>query len=263
MSVTKQLLELFRVDKQLRGLRNRLDTAEAFLAQQSAQLATLEAQRQQLESEFKHLKATASNDEGEAARIGKKSDTLREQMNGARNSKEYNAFLSELNTFKNERSAIETRVLESMSRLDEIKNRLEAINAQHAERVKIVATAKTERDARHGEIKDRLDELAAKRAELVQGIPTTVRAEFENLVKARGDEAMVAVEIIDKRAHECSCSACMMAIPVEAVNGLLSGKLTKCPSCRCFLFMEADVWENTEAPKTTRKKKSSKEAASL
>jgi predicted nucleic acid-binding Zn-ribbon protein len=262
MTVTKQLLELFRVDKQLRGLRNRLDTAERFLSQQSQLLTGLDAQKKQLESESKLLKATHANEEGEAARLEKKLTALREQMNTAKNSKEYNAILAELNTFKTEKSGIETRVLEGMARVDEIKGKLEAISAQHAERTKIVQGAKADRDARHAEIKERLEELTAQRSTLVQAIPTGIKTEFENLVKTRGDEAMVAVEIIDKRAHECSCSACMMAIPVEAVNGLLTGKLTKCPSCRCFLYMETETWENSEAG-AKPKKKSKKEAASL
>ena len=266
MSVTQQLLELFRVDKQLRGLRNRLDAAEAFFNQQSKLLETLEAQRQQFEAEAKHLKATVANEEGDGARIEKKVETLREQMNSAKNSKEYNAFLSELNNFKTEKSGAETRALDSMGKLDETKAKLDSFAAQHAERTKIVATAKADRDARHTEIKQRLDELTSQRTQLIQGIPTGIRSEFENLVKTRGDEAMVAVEILDKRANECSCSACMMAIPLEAVNGLRTDKLTRCPSCRCFLYIDFQEWESTEsAPNKTRKKttKTKKEAASL
>ena len=53
MSVTQQLLDLFRVDKQLRGLRNRLDQAERFLSQQSTLLKTLDTNKQQLEEEAK------------------------------------------------------------------------------------------------------------------------------------------------------------------------------------------------------------------
>ena len=263
MSVTQQLLDLFRVDKQLRGLRNRLDQAERFLSQQSTLLKTLDTNKQQLEEEAKKLKATLANEEGEAARLEKKMGTIREQMNSAKNSKEYNAFLTELGNFKTEKSGIETRVLEGMSKLDEMKGKLEGISAQHAERAKIVAGAKTERDARHAEIKDRLDELTKQRAGLVEKIPTTIRAEFENLVTTRGDEAMVHVEIISKRSHECSCSACMMAIPVEAVSGLLTGKLTRCPSCRCFLYMENETWENGGDEAAKPKRKSKKEKASL
>lgn len=267
MSVTQQLLELFRVDKQLRGLRNRLDAAEGFLAQQSKLLETLETQKQQFDSEAKLLKATMANEEGESTRIEKKLDTLREQMNAAKNSKEYNAFLSELNNFKTEKSGAETRALEGMGKLDEIKAKLETFSALHAERTKIVATAKTDRDARHAEIKERLEELTSQRSQLIQAIPTSIRAEFENLVKTRGDEAMVAVEILDKRANECSCSACMMAIPLEAVNGLRTDKLTRCPSCRCFLYIDMQAWESSEsAPTKTRKKstpKSKKEPANL
>lgn len=259
MSVSQQLLELFRVDKQLRGLRNRLDAAERFYAQQSKLLSDLEAQKKDLESESKKLRAQAADDEGEANRVETKLTALREQMNSAQNSKEYNAFLTELNTFKQEKSAIETRALEVMQKTEELAGKLEKIKAEHAERAKIAGQAKSDRDARHGEIKDRLAELSAQREKLAAAVPNAVRLDFEQLVKTRGDEAMAPVEIIDRRSHDCSCSACQMAIPVEAVSGLLTGKLTRCPSCRCFLFIEQEAWDAKPASNGRKKK----QAASL
>lgn len=258
MSVSQQLLELFRVDKQLRGLRNRLDAAEHFLSQQSRQLDELDASKRDLEQQLKGLKASLSNEEGEAARVEKKLASVREQMNSAKNSKEYNAFLAELNNYKQEKGEYETHALEAMSKTEQLAAQLQTVAAQHAERAKIAAQAKAERDARHAEIKDRLSELAAQRDSLASNIPAATRLEFEQLIKARGDEAMAHAEVIDRRSHECSCSACMMAIPVEAVNALLSGKLTKCPSCRCFLYMEQSVWTESEGSDKKAPRKNAK-----
>lgn len=262
MNVTAQLLELFRVDKELRGLTSRLDQAERFLSEQQSLLGDLSKTKGSVEHQIKALKASVSNEEGEVARLDERVNTVREQMNQARNSKEYNAFLAELNNFKLEKSAAETRVLEAMNKIEELSAKLEGMSTQHAERNKITQGAQTQRDAGLAEIKDKLDQLKAKREELASAVPVTVRSEFEQVVRLRGDEAMAGVEIIDRRAYEASCSACMMAIPVEALSGLMSGKLTKCPSCRCFLFLEEGAMDKAADKPTKRKTKGKKQAAS-
>jgi uncharacterized protein len=238
MSVTKQLLELFRVDKQLRGLKGRLDQAEKFLNQQQLLLSELDKQKTTLETQLKQLRVQIAGDEGEAARIEAKVAALREQMNGARTAKEYSAFQNELNAFKEQKSQIETRVLESMGKADECAKQVDAIKGGHGDRVKIVANAQADRDKKAEEIKDRVAELTAQREQVAQKISARERAEFELLIKLRGDEAMAPVEIIDRKNHEYSCSACMMAVPVEAVSALLGGKLTHCPNCRSILYTE-------------------------
>ena len=145
MSVTKQLLDLFRVDKQLRGLRSRLDGAERFLTQQSTLLADMDKQKSTLETQVKHLRAVIANEEGEAARIEARTTSLREQMNSAKTAKEYNAFLTELNTLKEQKTAADEKVLESMAKVEENEKKLAEITGQHSERSKIAGTAKTDR----------------------------------------------------------------------------------------------------------------------
>lgn len=262
MSVTKHLLDLFRVDKQLRGLRQRLEAAERFLSQQSAQLAELERLKADLTGQVRQLRAAAANDEGEAQRLDAKMTQIREQMNQTKTAKEYQALVTELNTFKTQKGEFEERAIESMERINAAEARLKEIDEQHGERTRIVAKARADRDEREAEIKDRVAELTAQRAELTKAIPAANLAEFEHLVRTRGDEAMAHIEMIDRRAHEGSCSACMMAIPVEALSALMTGKLTRCPSCRCFLYIEESIMAaGDEAPRKRKTKAKKEEAA--
>ena len=50
MSLTDNLLNLFRVDAQARGLRSRLETAQRYLAAQTRQVQEIEQLRDELES---------------------------------------------------------------------------------------------------------------------------------------------------------------------------------------------------------------------
>jgi len=259
MSVTKQLVELFRVDKQLRGLKSRLEAAERFHNQQSTQLGDLDKQKAALEAQHKHFKVTIATEDGEAARLDARIAVIREQMNTAKTAKEYNAFLTELNNYKTEKQAAEDREIEAMQKAEGVEKQLGAIKTQHDERGKIVVSAKSDRDQKESDIKDRVAELAAQREQLAAGIPKAELRAFERLVEMRGDEAMAPVEVLDRRAHEYSCSACMMTVTVETANSLISGKLVNCPSCSCILYIEEATL--AAATKPVKKKGKEKEVA--
>ena len=238
MTVTPKLLELFRADKQVRGLRSRFDAAEKFHATQQAQLDQLSKRAATMAAEAKALRAAWKTDEGEAKRIDARVEHLREQMNSASTAKEYAAFQAELTTLKEQKSLAEDKVLEAMTRAEAIEQELQQITAQQEERKKIVAGARSERDGRAAEIKDRLDELTAQRKALAAQVPADVLRQFEELVRIRGDEAMAPVEVVDRRSYEYSCASCMMTLPMETVNSIVRGHLTRCVNCQCLLYTE-------------------------
>src|SRR5689334_17197258 len=111
MTVTMQLLMLFRVDKQLRGLRSRLEAAERFLEQQQGLLREIDEKKKTVGAQLRQLRAAIANDEGEAALLDGKVNAVREQMNSLKTAKEYNAALTELNTFKEKKTKHEETAL--------------------------------------------------------------------------------------------------------------------------------------------------------
>jgi uncharacterized protein len=248
MTVTMQLLMLFRVDKQLRGLRSRLEGAERFLEQQKGLLRDIDEKKKSTGTQLKTLRASIANDEGEAARLEEKVTLVREQMNSLKTAKEYNAALTELNTFKEKKTKHEETALESMSKVDSLDAQFAELKKQHDERSKIVAGAEADRVAKAAEIKDRLDELTDQRKALADSIPPGDVKTLDSLIKLRGDDAMAPVEILDRRNHEYSCSACMMALPVETVSSMLSGRLTRCVSCHSIIYTEEELLAAAKPP---------------
>lgn len=238
MTVTAQLLDLFRVDQQLRGLRTRLDAAERFLKEQTRLLQDVQARSLTLESQIKQYRAAAANAEGEANRLDQKIAALREQMNAAKTAKEYNAFLSELGNYKDEKASHEEQALAAMAKADELEKQLAELKAEASQRQGQVGVAENERAAREAEIKDRLQELTAKRSELAAGIPKDALKQLEDLIRIKGDEAMAQVEVIDRRNYEYSCAACYMTVPIEILNSIVAGRLTRCVSCGSILYTE-------------------------
>jgi predicted nucleic acid-binding Zn-ribbon protein len=257
MSVTEKLLRVFRADQQLGGLQSRLRAAEKFLDEQNRLLAQIQAKRNAVNAQVKQSQAIASDHEGEMARFDVKIETLREQMNNAKTNKEYKAFLTEMNTFKAEKSNAETAALEQMGKLDELKKQLAEFDGQTAEREKVQKVAADEREKREAEIKDRLNQLQKERDALVKDVPADVMAMYLDLTRRLGEDAMAAVQELDRRRHEYSCGACQMAIPVETVSSLIRGSAAtsppvRCVSCGCLLYIEKEVAERLQPGQAKR-----------
>lgn len=248
MSVTAQLLKVFRVEQQLRGLKARLHAAERFLAEQEKQLAAITAQHSKLQAEHKTLRATIAGEETETSSIDARSAKLRDQMANSKTNKEYSAFLAELNSLKAKKEEIEKAEMGQMERVEAIKKQADELAATMGERQAIVTKAKKDVADRAAEIKDRVEELTKQRGELAKDVPADALRLLADATTLHSDEAMSVVEVIDRRNHEWSCSNCQMTLPVELVNAISMHRLTKCNTCKCILFTEEDV-VSKKAPK--------------
>lgn len=243
MSVTNQLLCLFRVDIEIRGLQERLESAERFLGEQTKKLAELGTQSESLQTQIRQLKATTSNAEGEGERLKVHIDELREKMNNASTNKEYKAFLSEVNNLKEQRATHDEQAIEGLEKIEELSSKSQELESSKTDRDKVRGVAETDRQKRADEIADKLAELRAQRDTLVVDVPKSALGIYEELLESRGDEAMAPMEIEDRKRHEYICGSSMMAVPVEVAASLMQGKLTVSPNDGCILYLTEEAEE--------------------
>ncbi|PHQ81784.1 MAG: hypothetical protein COB69_03730 [Phycisphaera sp.] len=241
MNETKKLLAVYQTEQKLRGLQARLGAAERFLSEQERRLTTLGEQHGSFESQLRQIDASTKESEDEMARMDERMEKLREEMNNARTNKEYQAFLVEVNGLKIERGRVEEEVLGLLEQADAVKTEIEQSVTSKDERQKVRDVAKQDRDTRHGEIKNRVKELEIERDQLAGEVNPRILFELQRLLDDRDEDAMAGIEIIDKKRHEISCASCMMSLPIELLSKLLSGALTSCSNCGCFLYLDEDT----------------------
>jgi predicted nucleic acid-binding Zn-ribbon protein len=235
------------VDRQLAGLKGRLSGSQRFLDEQSRQLGSLSDEHASVTAHIKKLDATIKNQEGEVAALDERIEGLRQKMNSANTNKEYKAFLTELNTHKANRDRLEEETIKLIEEADALKARLGEIEGKREERDKLRKVAETERDTRRSEVQGHIDELQAQRDEAAKDVPTDVLATYDKLLDEREEEAMASIEVQDRKRHEYTCGACMMAIPMESVSALLShGNLTMCASCGAILYVSKETAEELQ-----------------
>ena len=252
MNETTKLLAVFRVEQRLRGLRSRLDAAERFLSEQETQLAKNAQQLESLASQLRQVTASIKESEDEIAKIDARVEKLREEMNTARTNKEYQAFLVEVNGLKIERGRVEEEVLAHMEQAEAIKSEIEKLEQDRTERDSVRKVAKKDRDTRHKEIESKVKELTAERDELAAEVQPRILSDLQRLLREREDDAMASIEVIDRKRHEISCSSCMMTLPIEVLSTLLSGRLTLCSNCGCFLYIDDDAVEALQPASSKR-----------
>jgi len=243
MTLTSDLLSLFRIDSRVRGLRSRLDSASRYLNNQDRILNDLRQQRKEVQLRRRHVQASIGNLEGEVAVIDERLEKLRGELNVATTNKQYTAVLTELNTAKLARSEVEDRILQEMETVDECGRQLETVASDTDERSKVRALAETQLRQRHDEVGKQLAELEQQRNTAADCIPGTDLKLFDELAEAYDGEAVAQVEEIDRRRREYVCGSCNLNLPFEAVAALLGrgDTLVMCAACGRILFLQDET----------------------
>jgi predicted nucleic acid-binding Zn-ribbon protein len=243
MDVTTRLLRVYQIDRQLAGLQSRLRAAERFFNEQTKQLAALDAKHVALVKQVKQISASVANAENDVRSTNDRLETIREQMDKARTTKDYQTFLNEVNSLKADKAKVEEDALGQMTRADELKAELAELDTQRAERAKMRGVAETQCKDRKAEIADKLEQLTKERVEAVEEVPANVLSDYERLYEHREEDTMAPMEIADVKRHEYHCGACMMAVPMQSGVALLTGQFTNCPNCQCILYLSAESAE--------------------
>ncbi|HMN95335.1 MAG TPA: hypothetical protein PKC43_03885 [Phycisphaerales bacterium] len=235
----EQLIQLHRVDSQLRGLKARLAGSERHLAAQEQQIAALERQRGELQTQQKQLQARNAALEVENASVGEREAKLRLELGKAETSKLHSAILNELNVVKAERSDIEGRILVGLEQVEKLDAEIARVAAAIAQREPIRELASRELDERRAEIADRLAQLERERAAAAAVIPETTMKLLDRIAEMHDGEALAPVEEMDRRNREYACGACNMHLPIEAFSRLSGpgGAIVQCGSCLRILYL--------------------------
>jgi predicted nucleic acid-binding Zn-ribbon protein len=245
MPLIENLLTLYKVDRQVRSLRSRVESAQIYLNVQAKQMDALTLEQSENETLTKQRKANVANIETEIGSIDTRIDHLRDELKTAVNDKQYSALLAEVNTIKEHRKAFEDQELAEMGSLEELEQTATDIAKRTDERDKVRQVASKELKVRESEISEQLAELEVERNTAAAVIPEDTLEEFDSLADDYEGEAMAAIEIIDLKRREYSCTSCSLHLPLDSITTMLgnSDAVVKCVSCDRILYLEAESRE--------------------
>lgn len=240
MPLIDNLLSLYKVDRQVRSLRSRVESAEIYLQVQKKQIDNIGIEQVENDQQQMQRKVKIANTETETGSIDTRIDHLRDELKKAVNDKQYSALLAEVNTLKERRKAFDDELLSEMTAMEELEAVAAEIKQRTEEREKVLQVASKELKTRESEIAEQLAELEKERDTAAAVIPEETLSDFDEIADDYEGESMAAIEIIDKKRREYSCTSCSLHLPLETITILMGNKETivKCGQCDRILYLE-------------------------
>ena len=236
------LVKLFQADQQLRAARERLDAAAKNVRVQERRVNDLAAKLKASQQHHKELQARAGNVDLDLRTRDAHIEKLRTQQQTAKNNKEYQAFLIEINTCKVDKAKVEEDAMRVMEQVDKASAESATLATQlEAERKRLTELA-AQIDDTLKQLQSEVDAMMPARNAAASALPAKVLAEFDRLTERFDGEALAALAKPDRRREEYLCTACNMDLVTDVYNKLHSrDDLVFCPSCRRILYIPEEL----------------------
>lgn len=255
------LVQLFRAEGDLRDAQSRLDAATKNVRLQQRRVTDATEKLNGLTKRIREQQTKVGQYDLEIKSRDAHIEKLRGQQQVARNNKEYQAFLIEINTGKVDKAKLEEESLKVMQSL-------ETDQASAAETQTALANEQEKLTALQAQIGDKTKELQAEvarltpvRDELADKLPVRAKDAFMRLADRYDGEAMSPLVRPDMRKEEYLCTACHMELVRDVYNRLHTrDDLVFCPSCGRILYIPEQMTPEAAVNKPKERKELKKKA---
>lgn len=236
------LVKLFHADQALREAEERLDAATKNVRIQERKVNDLAEKLKLSQAQYKEHSAKAATLDLDLRSRDAHIEKLRSQQQVAKNNKEYQAFLIEINTGKLDRTKVEEETMKMMEEAEAASKTSAELSAQlESERTKLTEM-KSQMSDTVKNLQTEIDSLKGPREAAAKALPSKARDVFNRLAEHHDGEALSPIIKPDRRKEEYVCSVCMMDLVADVYNKLHSrDEMVFCPSCRRILYIPADL----------------------
>jgi uncharacterized protein len=169
-------------------------------------------------------------------------ERLRTQQQTAKNNKEYQAFLLEINTEKVEKTKVEEQTLVVMEQVEKLTAEHKELTALLESEKEKLAKLKAEVGGKLTALQKEIDALKPGREAAAAEVPAKALEAFVRLADRFDGEAMSALAKPDRRREEWVCTSCNIAVVTDVYNKLHSrDELSFCPNCHRILYIPDDL----------------------
>ena len=236
------LVKLFNADQALREAQARLDAAARNVRIQERKVADLGERLKLAQSKLREQQAHAAQLDLDLRSRDAHIEKLRTQQQTAKNNKEYQAFLVEINTEKVDRNKVEDDAMRVLEAVEREQNEAGAMQGQLQAEQQRLASLRAESSETVKRLQAEVAALQPARDRAAAEVPPKGRDAFERLADRYEGEAMAPIAKPDRRREEYLCSACNMSLVPDIYNKLHSrDDLVFCPSCGRILYIPEDL----------------------
>jgi uncharacterized protein len=236
------LVKLYRADQKVRAAEARLEDASRNVRLQQRRVAETADRHKAATARLREQQSAAGQLELDLKTREAHIERLRIQQQTAKNNKEYQAFLLEINTEKLDKTKVEDEALLLMEQVEKLTaEQKEIVAALETETAKL-EKIKSEIGGKLTSLQAEIDALKPAREAAGADVPAKALDAYTRLADRFDGEAMSALSKPDRRREEYLCSSCNLSLVTDIYNKLHSrDDLVFCPSCFRILFIPDDL----------------------
>jgi predicted nucleic acid-binding Zn-ribbon protein len=236
------LVKLYQADQALRAAQGRLDSASRSVRVQERRIADLTEKLRLTQQNLREQQAKGGELDLEMKSRDARIEKLRTQQQNSKNHKEYQAFLTEINTEKIDKGKIEEEWLKIMEGVEKLQAEVKGIAEQLDGEKKAHEHTRQQLGGKLAELQAEVDRLRPFRDEAAAATPGKARDAFERLAEKYEGESMAALGKPDRRREEYICNSCNMSLVADIYNRLHSrDDMVICPNCRRMLYIPDEL----------------------
>jgi predicted nucleic acid-binding Zn-ribbon protein len=236
------LVRLLRADTELRQAKERLEAATKNVRVRQRRVNDLRERLQSAQETLKHDQARGGELDLDLKSREAHIEKLREQQQNAKNNKEYQTFLIEINTEKVDRAKIEDQVLTAMQSVEQGQKTVAELGGQLEAAQKELTDLENQLGDRIRQLEGEIEALKPARQAAAAAVPAKALDIFDRLAERFEGEAMSAIAKPHAKREEYICSECNMSLVVDVYNRLhVRDDLVFCPSCQRILYIPEDL----------------------
>jgi predicted nucleic acid-binding Zn-ribbon protein len=179
---------------------------------------------------LKRLKMMSHEKEGRLKATLQQIDKHERQLNEAGSKKEYDALKTEIAADKKKCQELEDEILGHMGEIEERTAQLPQLDKALRQAKEEYVDFEKNSQGRILGLREQLNQALRGIQEVEATLPVDVRAQYDRLVAARGEDAMAHVE------HR-TCMACYTEITAQNYNDLMLSQFVLCKSCGRALYL--------------------------
>lgn len=236
------LVKLSQADKAWRDAVARLDAASHSVRVQERRLTDLREKLAVAQTKLREQQAKAGQLDLEIKTHDARIDRLRGQQQNAKNNKEYQTFLTEINTEKIDKAKLEEEAMKVLEVVETGQAEVKALLAHINEEAEKHAANKSALGGKLAELQADIDRIKPIRDQASASVPSKARDTFDRLADRYDGEAIVALSKPDRRREEYICSSCNMSLVTDLYNRIHTrDELVFCPNCQRLLYIPDDL----------------------
>ncbi|MCI0459806.1 MAG: hypothetical protein L0Z62_22885 [Gemmataceae bacterium] len=229
------LREIHRLRRHAKALQDRVDHGPRQVRAQQAALVKQEEAFRDAQEQLKKLKVgTHEKEVTLKARQQQLKKYQQQRQQAVSTKKEYDALTAEIDNANRDVQRLEDEILEMMADTEERTAKLpeqeKAVQQARADLKRYEQESAARLAALVEERQQALQQLAAAEAQLVGALPEEQREVYGRISKARGEDALSAVE-------SRTCTACYTEVTAQQYNDLVQGAFMLCKSCGRILYL--------------------------